>query len=79
MALTGSAFSSKEAQQLIASDNGDHDLFAHYVLKEDALRSAVEGVPIMALCGKIWVPTRNPESYPVCPTCLEITEKLEYV
>jgi hypothetical protein len=79
MALTGSAFSTKEAQQVITSDNGDHDLFAHYVLKEDALRAAVEGEFIMALCGKVWVPTRNPEAYPVCPTCLEIVEKLEYV
>jgi uncharacterized C2H2 Zn-finger protein len=27
---------------------------------------------VKALCGKIWVPTRDPEKFPVCPTCKEI-------
>jgi len=58
------------------TDEGDHDLFAHYVDKNDATRAAIEGVPIMALCGKIWVPSRDPEKYPVCPTCKEIYEEL---
>jgi len=31
---------------------------------------------VVALCGKIWVPTRNPENYPVCPECKEIWESM---
>lgn len=58
------------------TDDGDHDRFAHYVHKTDAMRSAVEGTPVMALCGKIWVPTRDPDRYQTCPTCKEIYETL---
>jgi hypothetical protein len=32
----------------------------------------VTGTPIRALCGKIWVPSRDPKKYPVCPECKEI-------
>ena len=36
----------------------------------------IEGTPIRALCGKVWVPTRDPSRYPVCPTCQEIVDTL---
>ena len=53
-------------------DEGDHDRFAHYVKKEKILESAVSGKAVRALCGKKWVPTRDPEKYPTCPICKEI-------
>lgn len=53
-------------------DHGDHDRFAHYVRKSDLMKGYVDGDTIIALCGKRWVPTRDPERYPVCPTCKEI-------
>ena len=37
--------------------------------------AADEPGPVQALCGKKWVPNRNPDRYPVCPTCKEIFEK----
>ena len=58
------------------TDDGDHDRFAHYVRKSDAARAAVEGTPVVALCGKVWVPSRDPDRYPVCKTCAEIRERL---
>lgn len=58
------------------TDDGDHDRFAHYVRKADATRAAIEGTPVIALCGKVWVPTRDPSKYPVCKTCAEIREQL---
>lgn len=58
------------------TDDGDHDRFAHYVRKADAARAAVEGTPVVALCGKVWVPSRDPDKYPVCKTCAEIRDKL---
>jgi len=76
MTITGSGALTSE-QVLSHLQQGDHDVFSHYVLKEDALRAAVEGAPIVALCGKVWVPTRNPDSYPVCPTCSELAESLQ--
>jgi len=54
------------------SEGGDHDLFSHYADRAEVMRSLVEGTPVTALCGKTWVPSRDPERYPVCPTCREI-------
>lgn len=55
---------------------GDHERFAHYVRKEKILSSALSGEPVVALCGKIWVPGRDPKKFPVCPICKEIYEGL---
>lgn len=55
---------------------GDHERFAHYVRKEKIVESAVTGDPVVALCGKVWVPGRNPDRFPVCPVCKEIYEGL---
>ena len=52
-------------------DDGDHDRFAHYARRDDVTRAYVTGEAIVALCGKKWVPTRDPKGYPICPTCKE--------
>ncbi|MDN5598966.1 MAG: DUF3039 domain-containing protein [Brachybacterium sp.] len=54
------------------TDDGDHDRFAHYVRKEKITQAALGGSPVIALCGKVWVPGRDPEKYPVCTECKEI-------
>ena len=36
----------------------------------------VMGTPVKALCGKEWVPGKNPSRYGLCPTCKEIAESL---
>ena len=55
---------------------GDHERFAHYVRKEKVLESALSGEPVVALCGKVWVPGRDPNKFPVCPVCKEIYQGL---
>ena len=62
----------REQTRSVDVDSGDHERFAHYVRKADITRSAVTGEPVIALCGKKWIPSRDPERYPVCPTCKEI-------
>ena len=57
-------------------EDGDHDRYSHYVKKDKILASALSGKPVIALCGKVWVPGRDPEKFPVCPTCKDIYEKL---
>ena len=57
-------------------EDGDHDRYSHYVKKDKILKSALSGKPVIALCGKVWVPGRDPEKFPVCPTCKEIYETL---
>ena len=57
-----------------AHGDGDHERFAHYVKKEKILESALSGDPVIALCGKVWVPGRDPKRFPVCPMCQEVFE-----
>jgi hypothetical protein len=56
--------------------DGDHERFAHYVDKDKIVDSAVTGTPVVALCGKVWVPSRDPKKFPVCPDCQRIYESL---
>jgi hypothetical protein len=56
----------------LEEDDGGHDRFSHYVKKEKIVESAVTGKAVRALCGKKWIPSRDPEKYPICPTCKEI-------
>lgn len=58
------------------AEPGDHERFAHYVRKEKIMQSALSGKPVIALCGKVWVPGRDPSKFPVCPTCKEIYDGL---
>lgn len=51
--------------------DGDNERYAHYV-SQDRLKAAGPGRPVVALCGKVWVPVRDPKGYPVCPTCKAI-------
>jgi len=55
---------------------GDHERFAHYVQKEKIMESAVTGSAVIALCGKVWIPNRDPQKFPVCPECQEIYDSL---
>lgn len=57
-------------------DSGDHERLSHYVAKNKLTEAMVMGTPVVALCGKVWVPSRNPDKYPVCPECKEIWESL---
>jgi hypothetical protein len=69
----------RELEELITSEqleDGDHERFSHYVKKEKILESALSGKPVIALCGKVWLPGRDPEKFPVCPTCKDIYESL---
>jgi len=50
-----------EKELLAPTDEGDHERFSHYV----------------ALCGKKWIPNRDPQKFPVCPTCKEIHARLK--
>lgn len=68
-------------------DEGDHERMTHIVLEGfrpqdgevvpvgvNVVEGMVNGVPVRALCGKTWVPGRDPQRYPLCPTCREIAE-----
>ena len=64
-----------ESQDIRTTEDGDHERFAHVVVPASAVTEAyITGSPVTALCGKTWVPTRDPGRYPVCPTCKEILD-----
>jgi hypothetical protein len=67
--------------------DGDHERMAHIVLEgfkpeagdfvstgPSVVEGLVNGTAVKALCGKVWVPGRDPKKYRVCPTCKEIAE-----
>lgn len=66
----------REDRRTVPTDAGDHDRMSHYVTKEKLTEAMVMGTPVVALCGKVWVPGRDPNKFPVCPTCKEIYEGL---
>lgn len=53
---------------------GDEEHFAHYAEAASVTEGYVMGTPIMAICGKVFVPSRNPERLKVCPICKEIMD-----
>ncbi|MFY7819940.1 MAG: DUF3039 domain-containing protein [Rhodoluna sp.] len=71
--LGGGLLLEEQTQNL---EPGDHERFSHYVRKEKIVESAVMGTPVIALCGKVWVPGRDPQKFPVCPICQEIYDGL---
>lgn len=38
------------------------------------LEARINGTPVEALCGHVWVPSRDPKQLPLCQACKEIYE-----
>jgi hypothetical protein len=76
---SGTSTLDRELEELLRQEveEGDHERFSHYVQKEKILQSAISGKPVVALCGKVWTPGRDPQKFPICPTCKEIYDKLK--
>lgn len=62
----------ERVEEVRVVEPGDHERYSHYVPKEKIVESAVLGTPVVALCGKVWVPSRDPQRFPICPECKEI-------
>jgi hypothetical protein len=57
-------------------DSDDSNQFAHYADKNKITEGYVFGTPVIAICGRIFVPSQDPEKFPVCPVCKEIMNAL---
>jgi hypothetical protein len=73
---TGTLVEEEVDTRPVPTDDGDHERFSHYAPKDKIVEAMVTGTPIRALCGKVWVPSRDPQRYPVCPTCKEIYDQI---
>lgn len=66
----------------VRTDAGDRERYAHIIWRKaggaaaSVTEARVLGIPLEALCGKRWVPSRDPERFPVCPTCKERAEAM---
>lgn len=67
----------REDERTVPTDQGDHERFSHFVAKEKLTEAMVMGTPVVALCGKVWVPSRDPQRFPVCPECKELWESFK--
>jgi hypothetical protein len=45
-------------------------------MKGDQMRGYLTGETITALCGKVWVPSRDYQGLPVCQVCAEERDRL---
>jgi hypothetical protein len=71
------------------TEEGDHERFTHIVLEgfnvsqddfvatgNSVVAGMVNATPVVALCGKTWIPGRDPARYPLCHTCKDIATSL---
>jgi len=48
-----------------------------YAVNQAKVEFFVTGKAVRALCGKKWIPNRDPQKFPICPTCKEIFARLK--
>jgi len=59
-------------------DTGGDPRHAHIVTPAAAVTEAmINGTPVTALCGYTWVPSRDPQRYPLCQRCRAIYDQLQ--
>jgi len=56
--------------------SSEDEHFAHYAEAAEITEGYVMGTPVVALCGKVFVPHRDPERFKICPSCKEIMDAL---
>jgi hypothetical protein len=49
---------------------------AHYAESASVTEGYITGKPVLALCGAFFVPSRDPEKFPVCSTCKDVVDAL---
>lgn len=54
----------------------DENKFSHYAESTSVTEGYVLGTPVLAICGKIFIPSRDPKKFPLCPICKELAEAL---
>ena len=61
---TDTAVDERVEERTVPTDEGDHERFSHYVDKHKLTEAMVMGTPVVALCGKVWVPSRGAGEVP---------------
>lgn len=56
--------------------DSDELKYAHYAESGSVTEGYVLGKPVVAICGEVFIPSRDPKKFPICPICKEIVEAL---
>lgn len=72
---SGSTSVIEKTEEQLQKNDGGSNRFAHYVSKQFDYEMT-PGATVVALCGKVWRPTRDPKGYPVCPICKKIYKEM---
>lgn len=64
-----------EQTDLQTTDN-DEGKYAHYGESVSVTEGYITGKPVVAVCGQVFVPSRDPKKFPICPICKEIVDAL---
>ena len=59
--------STLEDRRTLPTEDGDHEKFSHFVPKDKLTEAMVMGTPVVALCGKVWVPEPGAGEVPGVP------------
>jgi hypothetical protein len=71
-----SSTTTKEPElETLDTDTGE-PRFAHYADSVSVTEGYVMGRPVLAICGKLFVPSRDPLKFPICARCKELAEAL---
>lgn len=54
----------------------DEPKFAHYAESTSVTEGYITGKAVVAICGKVFVPSRDPNKFSTCPKCLYLIEAL---
>jgi hypothetical protein len=57
------------------TDSGEPK-YAHYAESVSVTEGYVLGKPVVAICGQIFIPSRDPKKFPLCPNCMDIAKSL---
>ena len=69
-------FSTDLLERPDTTNSDDSEDFAHYAEAAKVTEGYIMGTPVIALCGKVFVPFRDPEKLRICPICKEIADAL---
>jgi hypothetical protein len=62
-----------DVEPSVDESTDDDPRHAHIVTPAAAVTEAmINGTPVTALCGYTWVPSRDPDRYPLCQRCKAI-------
>jgi hypothetical protein len=58
------------------TDSDESNQFAHYAEAAKVTEGYIMGTPVIALCGKVFIPHKDPLKLRICPECKEILDAL---